>query len=410
MKLLLLPAYFLPELCSDTPLDDARYEAFAKAGMEMILYTSYPTRGVSDEDKIKYAKIKKEKMYDGAMTVHRFWMFDEGKDPLLRALRYFLCFCAQFIKSLFGPKPDAVFVISTPPIQGMLAALIKKCRGCKFVYNLQDIFPDTLVGAGMTKKGSLLWKIGRWVEDFTYRNADKIVVISEEFKRNIIEKGVPEKKIEIIYNWVDEKAITPIEKADNPLFDEFGLSREKFHVVYAGNLGNAQNIDIILDAGKALCDDESIEFVIFGSGGLEDVIRSKIKEGNIPNVKLLPLQPYNRVSYVYSLGDCCVVTCKKGFGGSALPSKTWSILSCGRPVIANFDEGELKTILENNNLGVFTNADDVGAFVDAIKKFAEDSAKCKEMGLKGRKYIEEKLTKSAGTTKFVEIIKDVVNQ
>lgn len=409
MKLLLLPAYFVPELCSDTPLDDARYEAFAKAGMEMILYTSSPTRGVTAEDKEKYAKIKTEKMYGGAMTVTRFWMFDEGKNPLLRAMRYFLCFGAQFVKSLLGPKPDAIFVVSTPPIQGMLAALIKKCRGGKFVYNLQDIFPDTLVGAGMTIKGSMLWKIGRWVEDFTYRNADKIVVISEDFKRNILEKGVPENKIEIIYNWVDEKAITPIKKEDNPLFDEFNLSREKFHVVYAGNLGNAQNIDIILRAGKALYKDESIEFDIFGSGGLEEEIRSKIKTENLSNVKLLPLQPYNRVSYVYSLGDCCVVTCKKGFGGSALPSKTWSILSCGRPVVANFDEGELKHILETNNLGVFTNTDDVEAFVDAIKRFADNLTECQEMGRAGRKYIEDNLTKNVGTSKFVKIIKNVVN-
>lgn len=101
-----------------------------------------------------------------------------------------------------------------------MAVFIKKCRKIPFVYNLQDIFPDSLVGTGMTKKGSFLWRIGRIIENFTYRNADKIIVISEDFKRNIMAKGVPEEKIEVIYNWIDENEVVPIAKDVNPLYHE----------------------------------------------------------------------------------------------------------------------------------------------------------------------------------------------
>ena len=170
MKLLLLPAYFFPELVSDTPLDDARYEAFAKAGIDMELYTPVPTRSVSPEDKEKYCVVKHESMYNGKMNVHRFSMIDEGKNPILRAWRYFMCFIKQYYYGSKQKETDVVFVISTPPIQGMLAALIKKKLHCKFVYNLQDIFPDTLVGAGLAKKDGLLWKIGRRIENYTYKN------------------------------------------------------------------------------------------------------------------------------------------------------------------------------------------------------------------------------------------------
>lgn len=152
-------------------------------------------------------------------------------------------------------------------------------------------------------------------------------------------KGVPEEKIEVIYNWVDTDAIQPIAKEDNPLFEEFGIDRTKFTVVYAGNLGNAQNIDIILEGAKML---PQVQFVVFGTGGLEDEIRVRIAHEHLDNVRLLPLQPYERVSQVYSLGDVCIVSCKAGLGGSAMPSKTWSIMSCARPVLASFDEGELK--------------------------------------------------------------------
>lgn len=410
MKILLLPAYFFPELVSDTPLDDARYSAYAKANMEMVLFTSVPTRGVSEEDKKKYSGIKRETMYDGKMDVHRFTMFDEKKNPLLRALRYCLCFIKQFY---FGKKQkdvDAIFVISTPPIQGMLGAMLKKKLHCKFIYNLQDIFPDTLVGAGLAKKDGLLWKIGRHIENFTYRNADKIIVISQDFKRNIMAKGVPEEKIEVIYNWVDENAIIPVKDEENELFKEFGIGREKFRVVYAGNLGNAQNIEIIVEAAKRLKDKGNIEFVIFGTGGLEDEIKATKEKDQLDNLKILPLQPYERVAKVYGLGHACIVACKPGLGGAAMPSKTWSIMSSGRAVLANFDEGELKEIVENNHCGVFTKAGDLEGFVAAIEELSQHPERCVEMGRNGRQFILENLTREVGTRRYVEVIRQVAGE
>lgn len=404
MKLLLFPAYFSPELVSDTPLDDARYEAFANAGIDMELFTSTPTRGVSQEDKAKYGKIKFEKRCNGKLSVHRFSMIDEKKNPMLRAFRYFLCFIKQYYYGAQQKETDVIFVVSTPPIQGMLAALLKKKLNCKFVYNLQDIFPDTLVGAGLAKKNGILWKIGRKIEDYTYKNADKIIVISQDFKRNIMTKGVPEEKIEIVYNWVDENAVHPVSKAENRLYDEFGFSRDLFTIVYAGNLGNAQNISIVIDAAKML---PSVQFALFGTGGMESDIRRRINEDKLTNIKLNPLQPIERVSEVYSLGDVCVVSCKEGLGGSAMPSKTWTIMSCGRPVLASFDEGELKTIIESNNCGLFTHAGNLQEFIDAINNLIADPRGCKKMGDNARKYILSNLTKTTGTKRYIDIIKQV---
>ena len=188
-----------------------------------------------------------------------------------------------------------MFCSSTPPTQGMLTAMVAKWlsrrygRKVPFVYNLQDIFPDSLVGAGLTHKGSLLWNAGRKIENFTYRHADKIIVISEDFKRNLIAKGVPESKIEVIYNWIDEDAVVPVAKADNPLFEELGLQRGKFNVVYAGNLGNAQNIDVIIDAAELLKDKGEIEFIIFGTGGLKVSSASRSSSGCFVTAPSIPL-------------------------------------------------------------------------------------------------------------------------
>ena len=410
MKVLELPAYFYPESMSSAHLDDNLRQAIVDAGMEMAIYCPTPTRGISPEVRQEYKKNKLDKMYDGHVTVHRFSLYGEGKNPVLRALRYSLACIQQFNRAVFAKDArscDVMFITSTPPIKGAMAGLAKKFNHKPIVYQLQDIFPDSLAGSGLAKKGGLLWKIGRAIENFTYRNADKIVVISEDFKRNIMAKGVPEKKIVVVYNWVDEKAIQPVKMSENPLFEEFGLSRNKFTVVYAGNLGNAQNISIILDGAKGL---PEVQFAMFGTGGLENEVRERIEKEGLANVHLNPLQPYERVSQVYSLGDVCVVSCKEGFGGSAMPSKTWTIMSCGRPVIASFDEGELKEILEKNQLGVFTHAGNVDEFVAGIKSLAAEPRRCEEMGKNARQFILDNLTKEVGSKKYVEIIKRVVKK
>ena len=402
MRILQLPGYFFPEKAASIYLEDNRQEAFSKEGFYTIIYTPRPQRGLSDEEYSDFKNKKLEMMYNNCVEVHRFAMYREGKNPVSRALRYFLVSAIQFWKGVWAKGIDLIYVASTPPTQGALAALVKKLKRIPFVYNLQDIFPDSLAGTGLATKGGFLWKIGRVIENFSYRNADKIIVISEDFKRNIMAKGVPEEKIAVVYNWVDENAVRPVAKEDNPLFEEFGLSREQFTVVYAGNLGNAQNISIILDGAKELPD---IQFAVFGTGGMENEVRERIEKEGLSNIHLNPLQPYDRVSLVYSLGDVCIVSCKEGLGGSAMPSKTWTIMSCGRPVIASFDEGELKEILEKNELGLFTHAGNVKEFAEGIKSLAADTARCFEMGRNARQFILDNLTKEVGTKKYIDVLK-----
>ena len=403
MKVIFPFSYYYPEQCAGIFVVDDLMHRLAAEGDESVIYVPTPTRNVREGVEWK----RKEVHCDDKMVVKRFRMYGEGKNPLLRALRY--CFCELvYLHHLLWDKYDVAFIDSTPPIQGLKLPIVRLFRKCPVVYNAQDLFPDTLSGTGLAKKGGLLWKIGSWVARVTFNNTDKIIAISEDIKRTLVEeKGIPADKVVVVYNWVDSDAVVPIAKEENPLFEEFGLNREKFHVVYAGNLGNAQNINIVVDAAARLRDNENVEFVVFGSGGLESDIRARIETEGLKNLRLLPLQPVERVKYVYSLGDVCLVSCKEGLGGSAMPSKTWSILSCGRPVLANFDEGELQMILTKNQLGVFTKAGDLEGFVEAISQLAAEPEKCEKMGARGRQFILDNLTKDAGTRKYAEVLRSV---
>lgn len=405
MRILQVPGYFFPEKAASIYLEDNRQEAFSKAGVYTVVYTSRPQRGLSNEEYQEYKHRKLEVMYDNHVEVHRFAMYREGKNPILRALRYFLISAIQFWKGIWTKDIDLIYVASTPPTQGALAALIKKIKHIPFVYNLQDIFPDSLVGTGLARKGGFLWKVGRIVENFTYRNADKIIVISQDFKKNILAKGVPEDKIEVVYNWVDEQAVADIPKEKNVLFDRYNLDRSKFYVTYNGNIGLTQNMDMLLEVAKALEANEEIHFVLVGNGAYLEQVKQIIKDRNVDNVTMLPFQPYEEISHVFSLGDVSLVISKPGVGANSVPSKTWSIMSASRPVLANFDENELKTIIEVNNCGIFTKAGDKVAFTDAILKLYNDRELCKEMGANGRKFVLENLTKEVGTQKYVDVIK-----
>ena len=403
MKTIIPYSYYYPEQCAGLFIADDIMHELASHGHECSLYVPTPTRNVQSAVSWK----RDEYECDKKIHIHRFHMYGEGKNPVLRALRY--CFCELvYLHHLLWDKYDVAFIDSTPPIQGLKLPIVRLFRKCPVVYNAQDLFPDTLSGTGLVKKGGLLWKIGSWVARVTFNNTDKIIAISEDIKRTLVEeKGIPADKVVVVYNWVDSDAVVPIAKEENPLFDEFGLSRDKFHVVYAGNLGNAQNINIVVDAAARLRDDEDVEFVVFGSGGLENDIRARIEAEGLKNLRLLPLQPVERVKYVYSLGDVGLVSCKEGLGGSAMPSKTWSILSCGRPVLANFDEGELQMILTKNELGVFTKAGDLEGFVEAIRQLASEPKKCAEMGARGRQFVLDNLTKDVGTRKYAEVLRSV---
>lgn len=403
MKAIFPCSYYLPETAASLYITDNIVHACADKGIEVDLYTPSPTRNVPDGSVWE----REERQMDGKLRIHRFHLYGEGKNPLLRALRYFL---GEFILLHYcmWKKYDVAFVDSTPPIQGLKMPLIKWLKRKPTIYNVQDIFPDSLVGTGLTHEGSLIWKIGRMVEKITYRYADKIIVISEDFKKNIMAKGVPEDKIVVIYNWVDQNKVVDVPREENKLFEIYGLDRSKFYITYNGNIGLTQNMDMLLEVAKELQEEyEDIHFVLVGNGAYLDEVKRKVADQQLENVHLLPFQPYEDISHVFSLGDASLVISKPGVGANSVPSKTWSIMSASRPVLANFDENELKTIIENNHCGIFTKAGDKDAFKESILTLYNHRELCKEYGHNGRKFVLDNLTREVGTQKYVDVIKEV---
>lgn len=397
-------SYYLPETAASLYITDNIVHACAESGMDVQLYTPTPTRSVPKG--MKWMRL--EHQCDGRLHIHRFHLYGEGKNSLLRALRYLLGE-AMLLHYCLWKDYEVAFIDSTPPIQGLKMPLIKGLRKKSIVYNAQDIFPDSLVGTGLSKKGGLLWKVGRIVEKITYKYADKIIVISEDFRQNLLSKGVPVEKIVVVYNWVDEQAVVNVPRSENKLFDKYDLDRSKFYITYSGNIGLTQNMDMLLEvAEKFQVSNPLIHFVLIGEGAYKSQVEKVVAEKNLQNVSLLPFQPYEDISHVFSLGDAGLVISKPGVGSNSVPSKTWSIMSASRPVIANFDENELKNIIADNECGIFTKAGDKEAFKNAIITLFQNKERAVEMGKNGREFVMKNLTREVGTQKYVNVIKDVV--
>lgn len=405
MRILQLSAYHDPEIAASLYIFNNIRDACVEAGHEVIVSTPMPTRGISAEVRSEYKNKKIEQKFGGQLTIYRYPLIREGKNPVIRAFRYLSGNIAQFFIGLSIPDVDMIIISSTPPTQGALAAFLKKIKKVPVIYFLQDIFPDSLVNAGLTRTDSLLWKIGRGMENYIYRNMDKIIVVSEDLKQNIMAKGVPGDKIEVIYNWADEEDVYSVERSENPLFDRYGLDRNKFYITYCGNIGFSQNMDMLIEAAKDLEKLDDLVFILIGEGAYKENVEDLILKKQVNNVIMLPFQPYEDIMHVFSLGDVGLIISKPGIGQNSVPSKTWSIMSAERPILASFDiNSELSTIISKADCGLCVQAGEKEALKQAILELYNNRTAAQALGRKGRRFVMENLTREMGTSKYVGII------
>lgn len=408
MHLLYFVQYFPPEKASGLPIVTNMIEGFAEHGWDVDVFIPTPTRGVTDEVRKEYAKKRKEVHCDGKLTIHRMHLYREGTRMLQRTIRYSIFSLQCLVRGLFLPA-DAIFTGGGPPTQGIIGGLIHKWTKKKFIFNPQDLFPDSLVIAGQATEESKVVKIGRKIEQFAYKNADVIITITEDMAENIRSKTEDKSKVHVVRNWIDTEKTVPVERSANTLFDELGLSRDKFYVTYAGNIGMMQGIETIVDAAEKLQAEEEIQFIIFGNGSEEESIKKRIKDKHLTNIQLYPLQPLERVSEVYSLGDISIIPCKPGTGSAGMPSKTWTIMATGTAIIGSFDTGgELDKTLREAGCGYCVEAGDSSKLAETIKELHANLDKVSQMGSNARKYAEENVSKSKAVGQYIEIIEDTV--
>ena len=225
-----------------------------------------------------------------------------------------------------------------------------KLKGIKVVAMLQDVWPDNAVQSRLISEGSILYKSFEMWQKSVYKNADKIICISDDMKDFIVSKGVDADKIEVIYNWGYSDEVVDIPWEENEFVKKYNLSRDKFYAIYAGNIGKMQNVEIVVNAAKELQDREDIQFLIIGDGARREAIEEMA--AGLKNITMLPMQPSELATHIYSAAGVNIIPLVAGGTKTAMPSKTGVVLSCGQPVIFAFgDESYFSRTVQDSGTG-----------------------------------------------------------
>lgn len=403
MKVLVITPTYAPEITAYVPLITSLCEDLADYGHSVTVITPNASRGV--EYSIEKEAIKKEELIkDGKLKIIRVPIIKQYSKKFIDRVISSLYFTFKsFAIGLKEKDVDVIFTCSTPPTLGITGTFLSFFKRKPLVYNLQDIFPDSMINTGMIKN-KLIITIGKLVEKLTYSGSTIITVIGKDFSDNIINKNVKKEKISLIPNWVDEKETAYVEKENNIIFKNYDIDKSKFIVQYSGNMGYQQNLEMVLETAKGLKEYKDILFVMIGDGVNKEKLLEIKDKNKLENVMFIPFQDKKYISHVYSVGDVGLVTLMKNTSKNSIPSKTWSIMATERPVIASIDEeSELVDLLHDENCGIGIQPDNSEELKKAILKVYSNRAECIQMGLNGRKYIENNLSRSANTKKYNDL-------
>jgi colanic acid biosynthesis glycosyl transferase WcaI len=291
-------------------------------------------------------------------------------------------------------RPDIVLAMSPPLTLGLAGWAVARARRVPYVFNIQDVFPDVAVELGLLTNERVI-AVASWLERLTYRKADAVTVLSDELADNVRRKitrrltGTAAERqagtVRVIPNFVDTEAIRPSER-ENAYRAEFGLTGKRV-VLYAGNVGLSQSLDLVLAAAADLAPEDDIAFVINGGGAAKlDLMR---RAAGLDNVHFIDMQPKSRLSEVLAAGDVHVVPLKRGLAWASVPSKLYSILAAGRPVVASVDPGtEVARTIERAGAGLAVPPDDPEAFTKALRRLLDDPDEARAMGTSGRAFVE----------------------
>ncbi|WP_099354711.1 glycosyltransferase family 4 protein [Fredinandcohnia onubensis] len=272
------------------------------------------------------------------------------------------------------------------------------------VFNVQDIFPLNALMVGKLSEKSPIFKVVRFLQRSAYKMADKIITISFDMKKTLENEKVNKDKINVIYNWSYSDELIDIQNKSNKFIKENNIEDSHYKVVYAGNIGEVQNIDIIMVAAKLLKEIREIRFYIIGEGVQKEKYLKYAKDNNLENVLFYPMQPPEYAPHIYSMADINIIPLSKGIIKTALPSKTATCLSCGKPIIACVDlDSEFSKMIDSlDKCSVVDSNDEMGLAKCIMEKY-ENSIR--GISIDEQDLFKRDFTKQENVDKYVNLIK-----
>jgi colanic acid biosynthesis glycosyl transferase WcaI len=268
------------------------------------------------------------------------------------------------------------------------------------VFNIQDIFPDAAVETGAISNRAII-AAARHLERVSYLAADAVTVLSDDLRDNVVAKIGTADTVHVIPNFVDTEAVVPADRSTR-YRAELGLGDGPV-VLYAGNVGFSQSLELVLAAARELPD---VTFLVNGNGAARPSL--EVAAADIANVRFADYIEPERLSELLATGDVHVVPLRRGLGRVSVPSKTYSIMAAGRPVVASIDPGTaVPQILEESGGGIAVDPDDAAAFIAAIRSLVDDPERGRRLGTRGRAWVEDNASPAAVGAAYDRLLRSV---
>lgn len=314
-------------------------------------------------------------------------------------------------------KMDYIFAISQPPIMGgILGRIGKRIKKAKYIYNIQDFNPEQTQAVGMSKT-SALTGLMMHMDKRSCTKADKVIVVGRDMVETLKNRYIKDRRHKVpahafINNWIDEKEIRPL-PADDPKVmafkEKYGL-KDKFVIMYSGNIGLYYDLQNIIKVVKQFKDEKDVVFAFIGQGTVLDTLKSYKEKNQLDNVVFIPYQEKKDLVYSLNAGDVHWVVNAKGIKGISVPSKLYGVMAAGKPVIGVLDEGsEARLIIEEAGCGLLSDPSDYPRIKKLIQTYIDHKGDdyAKAMGEKGRNYLMKYLTKEVSIRKYEDEILNV---
>jgi len=395
---LLLCQFFYPEYISSAMLPYDTVRALKEAGFTVDVMCGYPFEYADGEP------VPVKENIDG-IGIHRIkYIQMDRKGFLGRLVNYFSLTFMMLLRLFKLARYRSVMVYSNPPILPWIASWAKVLFGTKLVFVSYDLYPEVATQTGTLREGNFICRLMNHVNRCVFRRGDKIVALSHEMKDYIVKhRPVSPDKVTVIPNWYED-TFSSSDREDNTFHDTV---KDRFTVSYFGNMGTAQDMDTILGAIRLLKEDPNVFFLFAGHGNKMEKLKQIVREEKLDNIAIHTFLRGKEFQDALAISDCALVSLAKGVTGLCVPSKTYSYMMQGIPLLAIMDECDIVRDVENG-AGCWVRNEEEGKLADIIRELSRDREKVQTMRRRCREIYLHNYTKEICTQKYVALFRELL--
>jgi glycosyltransferase involved in cell wall biosynthesis len=415
MKILYVSQYFPPEMGAPAARAAELSRHWAAAGHDVSVLTGFPnhpTGVVPTEYRSKLRQLVAHEQIDGVNVV-RTWLLPFPNRRAYERMLNYSSFCASAASTgLFLTRPDVVIATSPQLLVGLSGWWLARSKRVPFVFEVRDLWPESLAAVGMGEDNSLLHRSLARIAGFLYRHADRIVVVTPAFEDYLVKHWrVPREKISVIENGVETQLFAPEPSSGKAAVLRKELASDgKFVVSYIGTMGMAHGLETIITTASQLRDtNPEIIFLMLGEGAEKERIAALARDRGLNNLRFVDQQPREKIPAYICASDVCLVLLKKtDLFKTVIPTKMLEFMSCARPVILGVD-GQARAILEEARGGLVIEPENSDALADAIRYLATNREAARTLGKNGREYVVRKFSRQQTAERYIHVLEHLLN-